>query len=722
MNDKSIDDLFDQNIPEAYSNARKIAINSAMSEFSQAFDDSARPIGTRGTLFSKILNHLRSFFMTTPSTPRISNTFATIAIAFIAVSVFFFLPKQSKESITLNTNQRQIDIATKSIIIPLDNDLAETAKSAIDYENRTEDKTIRRDISDPKQATRIAINRKITSSLRAERPEDEIGLIGDTSTQQKQQVLAKLREANISTAGNRVSRKKSEEREYAKASKPDGLSMADQAGPSRLAKPPTLTYSEPVATPMPRPDLNEQYAEYQTNVTKQVSDEPVSTFSADVDTASYALVRNQLKRGYLPSPQAVRAEELINYFDYDYALPSSREQPFQPSVSVLDSPWNQGKKLLHIGIKGYDLDPSEQPDSNIVFLLDVSGSMSSENKLPLVKRSIGLLLETLKPSDTVSIAVYAGAAGTVLEPTKVADKNKIIGALERLNAGGSTAGGAGIELAYQLAEQNFNKNSVNRIVLATDGDFNVGLHSNDALKTLVERKRDKGIFLSVLGFGRNNYQDDMMQALAQNGNGVAAYIDTLAEAKKVLVDEATSTLFTIAKDVKLQVEFNPAKVSEYRLIGYETRALKREDFNNDKVDAGDIGAGHTVTAIYEITAASADNQSIDTPRYTENRIAKPAIGNSQEYGFLKIRYKLPNDNKSKLIEQAISSDTDEETSETQFSVAVAGFAQLLTGGKYTASLSYDDVINLAQKAKGDDAYGYRSEFIQLVRMAKIAKP
>ncbi|MCL4163685.1 UNVERIFIED_CONTAM: hypothetical protein GTU68_064601, partial [Idotea baltica] len=436
---------------------------------------------------------------------------------------------------------------------------------------------------------------------------------------------------------------------------------------------------------------------------------------------SYSLVRNQLNSGLLPSPQAVRAEELINYFDYDYPTPSAKDVPFEPTVTVFDSPWNVDKKIVHIGIKGYDIEAGQQPDSNIVFLLDVSGSMNSANKLPLVKQSVNLLLDTLKPTDTVSIVVYAGAAGTVLEPTQVKDKTKIIMALQNLSAGGSTSGGAGIQLAYQLAEQNFNADAVNRIILATDGDFNVGVQSNEDLKTLVERKRSNGVFLSVLGFGRNNYQDDMMQTLAQNGNGVAAYIDSLSEAKKVLVDEATSTLFPIAKDVKIQVEFNPSTVTEYRLIGYETRALKREDFNNDKVDAGDIGAGHTVTAMYEITPADADNKSIDEPRYAQNQSIM-TTSQSDEYGFLKMRYKLPDSDASRLIETPIKSESVSPNGEVQFSVAVAGFAQLLTGSQYTGDFSYDMVIDITNEHKGDDPFGYRAEFLQLARMAQIAKP
>src|SRR5690606_14660674 len=353
------------------------------------------------------------------------------------------------------------------------------------------------------------------------------------------------------------------------------------------------------------------------NPVKLVTEEPVSTFSVDVDTASYSFVRRQLNQGVLPQKDAVRVEEMINYFDYDYPLPESRETPFKATVAVTDAPWKAGNKLIHIGIRGYDIAPGQAPASNLVFLLDVSGSMNSPDKLPLVKQSMGLLLSQLKPTDTVAIVAYAGAAGTVLEPTQVKEKQKIMAALEQLNAGGSTAGGEGIKLAYKLAKAGFDKNAVNRVILATDGDFNLGITDQEELKGFVERQRDEGIYLSVLGFGQGNYQDDLMQVLAQNGNGVAAYIDTLSEAQKVLVDEATSTLFPIAKDVKIQMEFNPKTVKEYRLLGYETRALKREDFNNDKVDAGDIGAGHRVTAIYEITPVGSASGLIEPSRYSQ---------------------------------------------------------------------------------------------------------
>lgn len=474
----------------------------------------------------------------------------------------------------------------------------------------------------------------------------------------------------------------------------------------------------------------DRFEDFEINPIKLVTEEPVSTFSVDVDTASYSFVRRQLNNGVLPQKDAIRIEEMLNYFDYDYPAPGSRKEPFKAFVTVSDSPWAKGKKLLHIGIKGYEIDAAKKPRSNLVFLMDVSGSMNSPDKLPLVKQSMELLLTSLNPEDTVAIAVYAGAAGTVLEPTRVKDKQKILDALNRLEAGGSTAGAAGIRLAYQLAESHFDKQAINRVILATDGDFNVGITNREELQDFVERKRDKGIFLSVLGFGQGNYYDHMMQTLAQNGNGMAVYIDTLSEAQKVLVDEATSTLFPIAKDVKVQVEFNPRTVAEYRLIGYETRHLNREDFNNDAVDAGDIGAGHTVTALYEITPADSKARLIDESRYADNIETSDDKKLNEEYAFLKIRYKLPEENTSKLITQPIDKEHDLSIAndkhadrikrETGFAAAVAGFAQLLKGGKYTGEFDYDDVIELAQQTKGNDEYGYRTEFIQLVRKAKSA--
>ncbi|MDY6927855.1 MAG: VWA domain-containing protein [Pseudomonadota bacterium] len=493
---------------------------------------------------------------------------------------------------------------------------------------------------------------------------------------------------------------------------------------AEMVMPLTVTGSRMAPMPPPvQPQYENDFEQFDANPVKRVSDEPVSTFSADVDTTSFSFVRKQLNRGYLPEKDAVRLEEMVNYFDYHYPFPTSASRPFLPTVVVHDSPWAAHRKLVHIGIQGYELEQREQPNSNLVFLLDVSGSMNAPDKLPLVKQSIKLLLKTLKPTDTIAIVVYAGAAGTVLEPTKVAQAATIIEALDKLKAGGSTAGGEGLQLAYQLAESNFDEQAVNRIMLATDGDFNVGLSDPEQLTDFVERKRQSGIYLSVIGFGRGNYKDALMQSLAQNGNGIAAYIDTLAEAQKLFVEEATSSLFPIAKDLKIQVEFNPAVVNEYRLLGYETRALQAEDFNNDKVDAGDIGSGHAVTAIYEVTLNGQPGSYLDESRYTSGNsgAANDALA---ELGYLKIRYKLPGEETSQLLDQPIMSAinaTPAIMQEVNFATAVAGFAQLMKDGKYTGQWSLDDAFNLALANKGEDYYGYRGEFTQLIRQAKVAE-
>ena len=501
------------------------------------------------------------------------------------------------------------------------------------------------------------------------------------------------------------------------ASEPPREIVADAVVMARMA----VGDSDLAAQPRYAEQGRDSFEAFEQNRVYLVSEQPVSTFSADVDTAAYSFVRRMLNAGTLPQGDAVRVEEMINYFDYDYPLPESKAQPFKPTVTVSDSPWAPGRKLIHIGVKAYDIAPAATPRSNLVFLLDVSGSMNSPDKLPLVKQSMEMLLSSLQPEDTVAIAVYAGAAGVVLEPTPVKDKGKILGALRQLNAGGSTAGGAGIRLAYELARQQFDENAVNRVILATDGDFNVGITNPRELQGFVERQREEGIYLSVLGFGQGNYQDSMMQTLAQNGNGVAVYIDTLSEAQKVLVDEATSSLFPIARDVKFQVEFNPATVSEYRLIGYETRHLNREDFNNDAVDAGDIGAGHTVTAIYEFTPAGSAASLIEERRYAPAAAVDREGG--EEYAFLKIRYKLPEEEQSRLITRPVTPRDSVVLGkgvagrEAGFATAVAGFAQLLKGGRYTGDYGYDDVIALGLANRGDDPYGYRSEFVQLVRKA-----
>ena len=457
---------------------------------------------------------------------------------------------------------------------------------------------------------------------------------------------------------------------------------------------------------------------------KSVAQEPLSTFSIDVDTASYAYVRAALNRNLLPQPAAVRTEELINYFPYDYAPPKSAAEPFSTAVTVMPNPWAPQHKLMRIGIKGYALDAQERPPANLVFLIDTSGSMDEANKLPLLVQSLGMLVDGLRPQDKVAIVAYAGSAGVVLPPTPATDKGRIIAALENLHAGGSTAGGEGIRLAYRLAEANFDAKAVNRVMLTTDGDFNVGITDQNELKGFVERERGKGIFLSVLGFGMGNYNDAMMQALAQNGNGVAAYIDTLGEARKVLVEEASSSLFPIAKDVKIQVEFNPAAVSDYRLIGYETRLLNREDFNNDKVDAGEVGSGASVTALYDIVPAG-QPRPVDESRYQPATAAAPAA-KANEYAFVKIRYKLPKSDTSTLITTPATREQEaaqlaQAPTDARFAVAVAGFGEYLRGGKRIGAFTLDDIIALANGAKGEDAFGYRAEFVNLVRAAKTAK-
>ncbi|WP_424985509.1 vWA domain-containing protein [Microbulbifer sp. S227A] len=470
---------------------------------------------------------------------------------------------------------------------------------------------------------------------------------------------------------------------------------------------------------MPPPDLisppdatTEAFANADSNPLRITAEHPVSTFSIDVDTASYSVVRNSLMQGRLPLADMVRIEELVNYFPYNYPAPVG-EAPFQPTVSVGATPWNPDTRLVHIGIQGALPDIAERPPLNLVFLIDTSGSMNQPNKLPLLKQSFALMLGQLQAQDQVAIVTYAGSAGQVLEPTPASERQTIMAALNRLDAGGSTAGQAGLQQAYAAAAAMAQEGEVSRVILATDGDFNVGLSDPSALQDFIADKRQGGTYLSVLGFGRGNLDDATMQALAQNGNGQAAYIDTLAEAQKVLVDQLTGALFPIADDVKIQVEFNPATVAEYRLIGYETRALRREDFNNDKVDAGDIGAGHAVTALYEITPVGSPARLSEPLRYG----ATETGSTSDELGFLWLRYKAPGSGASQLIETAITADMAAQP-DTAFATAIAGFGQLLRGGRYLGSWGYDEAIELASSGKGADPYGYRSEAVQLMRLAQ----
>ncbi|MGO6948768.1 vWA domain-containing protein [Rhizobium johnstonii] len=524
--------------------------------------------------------------------------------------------------------------------------------------------------------------------------------------------------------------------------KPEGsaaaLGAAKRSAPAAPGIAPQRQLAEPMAAIAPSPappaerrvqiqlDPNrERFANAAANPIKSVATDPVSTFSADVDSASYAFVRRSLTGGAMPDPLSVRVEEMINYFPYDWQGPDNADQPFKATVTVIPTPWNHDTELMHVAIKGYDIAPATTPHANLVFLIDVSGSMDEPDKLPLLKSAFRLLVNRLKPDDTVSIVTYAGNAGTVLAPTRVAEKSKILSAIDRLEPGGSTGGAEGIEAAYNLAKQGFVKDGVNRVMLATDGDFNVGPSSDEDLKRIIEERRKDGIFLTVLGFGRGNLNDSLMQTLAQNGNGSAAYIDTLAEAQKTLVEEAGSTLFPIASDVKFQVEFNPERIAEYRLIGYETRALNREDFNNDRVDAGDIGSGHSVTAIYEVTPKGSPAVMNDDLRYGAADKLPAATADSAHRGelaFVKMRYKRPGEDKSALITTPVDDNNavatiDAAPQDVRFSVAVAAFGQKLSHVAAVDAYSYQAIADLAAASRGADAFGYRSDFLGLVRLA-----
>lgn len=508
--------------------------------------------------------------------------------------------------------------------------------------------------------------------------------------------------------------------------------FADTNAPPSPSPPPAMAFAgsaivtgkrmpAPTAAPYWQPSNTSKFPDSKPNSVKVAAQDPVSTFSIDVDTASYGVVRDALNDGALPPPDAVRVEEMVNYFDYAYPGPAGRKVPFRASLAVYPTPWNKDTEILHIGIKGFDLPRTQRPPANLVFLIDTSGSMDEPNKLPLLKRSFRLLVDRLTAQDRVAMVAYAGSAGVVLEPTPGSEKAKILAALDKLEVGGSTAGGEGIRIAYALAEASKMKDGVNRVLLATDGDFNVGITDPKALEGFVAGERDRGIDLTVLGFGNDNYNDAMMQKLAQAGNGNAAFIDTLNEAHKVFVDQISGTLFTIAKDVKIQIEFNPARVAEYRLIGYETRLLDRTDFNNDRVDAGDIGSGRTVTALYEIAPVGSRAAMSDPSRYGK----PPAPAKGGELAFLKIRYKLPGETASHLIVRPVTDadivrDFRKVTPDMRFAAAVAGAAQLLRRDPYIESFDYDAAIAIARGAKGEDRFGYRGEFIRLLQLAKTA--
>ena len=494
--------------------------------------------------------------------------------------------------------------------------------------------------------------------------------------------------------------------------------------PSVNAPPPPLMASKAMhgnvaGYVMPQqPEQNtEKYKNFNDNPIQLVGENPVSTFSIDVDTGSYSNVRRMLNSGTRPPADSVRAEEIINYFDFGYTAPNSRKQPFSVTTEIAAAPWNSKHQLVMIGIKGYEVARSQIPAANIVFLIDTSGSMSSQDKLPLLISSFKEMVTKLRPQDRVSIVVYAGSAGLVLPATSGDDKASILQALDKLQAGGSTNGGQGIELAYKIAKDNFISNGVNRIILATDGDFNVGISNTEMLKTLVADQRKSGIALTTLGFGQGNYNDEMAEQLADVGNGNHAYIDNLNEGKKVLVEEMSSTMMTIAQDVKIQVEFNPAVVAEYRLIGYENRKLNREDFNNDKIDAGEIGAGHDVTALYEITLVGSGGESVSPLRYGK---AVTAINpKANEIALLKLRYKQPGADQSKLIEQPIlrSQISAKASDRLKLAASLAAYADLLRGGKNSGQFKWNDVKQLAASVSLPDSWGYRAEFMGLIEQA-----
>lgn len=471
-----------------------------------------------------------------------------------------------------------------------------------------------------------------------------------------------------------------------------------------------------VASPMPP---RESYKGINENIFKSVNTAPLSTFSIDVDKASYSNVRRMINQGQKVPKDAVKVEEMINYFNYEYAGPDG-EHPFAIHTKVAATPWNKDTKLVKIALQGRNVPLQDVPASNLVFLLDVSGSMNSPNKLPLLKSAFKLLTGQLREKDKVAIVVYAGAAGVVLPSTKGNDKNAIFEAIDKLEAGGSTAGGAGIELAYKIAGENFIKGGNNRVILATDGDFNVGASSDRAMEDLIEEKRSSGVFLTALGFGMGNYQDSKLETLAQKGNGNHAYIDTMQEAKRVLGTEFGGTIYTIAKDVKIQVEFNPAKVQAYRLIGYENRLLNDEDFNDDEKDAGELGSGHTVTALYEIIPTGVKSKflkDIDDLKYSEKKGKK----NSDELFTVKFRYQKPEGSKSALLTRVVRDETEAMDADFKFASAVALFGMQLRDSEFTNNAPVDLVSSLAEAGRGKDKDGYRAEFIRLVATSAVGE-
>ncbi|MES2015102.1 MAG: von Willebrand factor type A domain-containing protein [Pseudomonadota bacterium] len=478
---------------------------------------------------------------------------------------------------------------------------------------------------------------------------------------------------------------------------------------------------EAMSVPPPPPPSADKFPNQAPNKLALVAEHPVSTFSVDVDTASYAFVRRMLTSGTLPPAEAVRVEEMVNYFPYQYATPASPGQPFGVSTELMPSPWKAGNQLVHIAVRGHDIVAAERPATNVVLLVDISGSMAPDDRLPLLQKSFRMYASQLRDNDRVAIVTYANGTHVALEPTGGKDKRAILAAIDALGAGGGTAGGEGLERAYAMAERHFDPKAVNRVILATDGDFNIGISDPGQLEKFIAKKRKSGVYLSIFGVGQDNLNDALIQRLAQAGNGNAAYIDTLLEARKALSEELASTMFPIANDVKVQVEFNPKLVGAYRLVGYETRMLAREDFKNDKVDAGDMGSGHTVTALYEITPTVAVAKLVDPLRYGKTAPAPSAL--KDELCIIKLRYKLPGQAASQQTEHVVHAASARKTlaeapDDQRFAVAVAAFGQRLRDENDVSDISYADIAKLANSARGTDPQGYRAEFVKLVRMAE----
>ncbi|CAN7477417.1 VWA domain-containing protein [Pararhizobium sp. LjRoot255] len=706
MNDE-LKNLGHMTPPAPSSEARGRALSLAMQAFDAAENNSTITQGTaERRRQSSIFNRLWS--------PVMNRKF----LAGSALATLLVVPAAAFLTLELTRNGLPVDTKGQQVVVPGEAlkgaethvALPEKQKSEISVDQRPASERIGA-LQSNSDALKAPDNLSSEAEIRRLREEDISGT-GTTAAEPQPQI------AEQGTSGAIARRAQSavpESRAVDAQSLAGGSVMQTMPAPSIV----------PGDIVIPREENRDRFTSDETNPVKSVATDPVSTFSADVDTASYSFVRKALMAGEIPDTDSVRVEEMINYFPYDWPGPESEAEPFKATVTVVPTPWNANTRLMHVGIKGYDVAPATAPRANLVFLIDVSGSMDEPDKLPLLKSAFRLLVDKLKPEDTVAIVTYAGNAGTVLEPTAIKDKAKILAAIDTLQPGGSTAGAQGLEAAYDLAERAFIKGGVNRIMLATDGDFNVGPSSDAELKAAIEQKRKSGIFLSVLGFGRGNYNDALMQTLAQNGNGTASYVDTLAEAQKSLVEEAGSSLFPIAKDVKFQVEFNPREIAEYRLIGYETRALKRDDFNNDKVDAGDIGSGHCVTAIYEITPKGSPAVLNDDLRYGAAPAAQQAepAEKSGELAFLKIRYKKPDSDTSNLITTPVTEENavpslQQARQDVRFSVAVAAFGQKLRGTDAVSAYPYGSILDLAAGAKGEDTYGYRAEFLNLVRLAK----